>query len=171
MAKTNIYCSLSSKSLNKAIKAVRAYREKIENKNELFIKRLAEVGIDTIRDVMQYIPGEEAGRYDVEKIINKSNNMVGATIRLSGEKVLFIEFSAGVTYGTQHYPLPSGNQYGAGTYPSDKNNWSNPHGWWYKDEAGEVHHTYGNRAYMPMYHAEEAIIMVIREVAREVFGG
>ena len=50
-----------------------------------------------------------------------------------------------------------------------KGHWDSPYGWWYVHENGEKHHSYGNRAYMPMYHSEEAIILSIRQIAKEVF--
>lgn len=104
------------------------------------------------------------------KFINNGHgDIVGAAVRLSGDKVLFIEFSAGISYGTDSYPLPSGADYGVGTYPDQKHAYD-PNGWWYVDERGQKHHSYGNRAYMPMYHAEEAIIIQIRHIAKEVFG-
>lgn len=171
MARHIISCTLSEKSLKKAINQLKQYQKDLERKNQIFVERLGEIGIDVVNNVMKTIPGEEKGRFDTELIINHKNKVAGVTVRLSGDKVLFIEFSAGVTYGTQYYPLPSGDEYGAGTYPSDKHNWSKLYGWWYKDENGDVHHTYGNRAYMPMYHAEQAIILEIRRIAKEVFGG
>ena len=117
---------------------------------------------------MESVPDEEKGSYYTE-IVNTSNgDIIGAAIRLTGDKVLFIEFSAGITYGTDNYPLPSGDKYGMGTYPG-KGHWNSPYGWWYVDEQGNKHHSYGNRAYMPMYHAEQAIIIQVSHIAREVF--
>ena len=118
---------------------------------------------------MESIPEEEKGNYYTEIVNNIKGEITGVTVRLSGTDVLFVEFSAGISYGTDSYPLPSGDKYGMGTYPG-KGNWDNPNGWWYKDESGKLHHSFGNRAYMPMYHAEEAIIISVREIAKEVFG-
>lgn len=168
MAK-KISFNLSVDSIQKAIDELNAYKNSLSSKNEIFVQRLAEVGLDTVNSIMQSIPSEEAGEYNTEVVLNGSGQISGAAIRLSGNKILFVEFSAGVRYGTQDYPLPSGAQYGAGTYPSDKGNWANPWGWWYKDENGEYKHSYGNRAYMPMYNAERAIIMTVRNIARQVF--
>lgn len=119
---------------------------------------------------MESIPDEEKGSYYTEIVNNTHGDIIGAAVRLSGDKILFLEFSAGITYGTDSYPLPSGSKYGMGTYPG-KGHWDDPNGWWYVDERGEKHHSYGNRAYMPMYHAEQSIIIQIRTIAKEVFGG
>lgn len=166
-----ITMGLSARSVQQAIRELEAYKNSLNAKCAELVKRLADIGLDTVNSTMASIPSEITGAYNTEIVLNQKGDICGAAVSLSGNKILFVEFSAGVTYGTQYYPLPSGAPYGAGTYPSDKNNWSNPYGWWYKDENGEVHHTYGNRAYMPMYHAEQAIIFSIGQTAKEVFGG
>lgn len=168
MAK-RISISLSQKSIQKAIDELNQYKDNLRRKNDEFVRRLADVGLDVIKSIMSSIPNEESGDYDTEIVLNHEGNISGASIKLSGNKILFIEFSAGIRYGTDSYPLPSGDKYGMGTYPG-KGHWNSPHGWWYIDENGEKHHSYGNRAYMPMYHAEQAIIMQIRNIAQEVFG-
>lgn len=170
MGKT-IKCTLSQKSIRNAINELKAYQKDLQRKNELFVKRLCEEGLQVIQTTMESIPDEEKGSYYTEIIYNKNGDITGASVRLSGEKVLFIEFSAGITYGTNDYPLSSGNSYGMGTYPSkkEKSDWDNPNGWWYTDESGRSHHSYGNRAYMPVYHAEVAIVLAVRKIAKEVF--
>lgn len=161
---------LSSKSIQAAIDELNQYRDDLRRKNNEFARRIAEAGIGTVKDIMDSIPDEESGEYDTELVMDVKGEVCGAAIRLSGNKVLFVEFSAGVRYGTKNYPLPSGAKYGVGTYPGQKNAFS-PHGWWYIDEQGEKHHSYGNRAYMPMYHATETVALEARRIAKEVFGG
>ena len=156
MANKTIKMKLSHKSIQDTIKQLRAYQKTLVSKNERFIKRLSEIGLNVIQTTMESIPEEEKGDYYTEIINNVKGEITGVTVRLSGTDVLFIEFS-------------SGDKYGMGTYPG-KGNWDNPNGWWYKDESGKLHHSFGNRAYMPMYHAEEAIIISVREIAKEVFG-
>lgn len=171
MSKKTINISLNSKSIQNAINQITAYQNRFKQKNELFIHKLADIGLNVIQSTMESIPDDEKGSYYTEIINNNRGEITGASIRLSGDKVLFIEFSAGITYGSSEYPLPSGSDYGMGTYPStkEKSDWDNPNGWWYTDETGEKHHSYGNRAYMPMYHAEQAIIIAVRQIAKEVF--
>lgn len=169
MVKRTININLfDSRSLDKAIQEIKQYQNSLQRKVQIFIDRLAKEGLQVVQSTMESVPDEEKGSYYTE-IVNTSNgDIIGAAIRLTGDKVLFIEFSAGITYGTDNYPLPSGDKYGMGTYPG-KGHWDSPYGWWYVDEHGEKHHSYGNRAYMPMYHAEQAIIIQIRHIAREVF--
>lgn len=169
MSRKTIRCSLNHNSLQSAIQQLEAYRKDIQRKNQIFVDKLAQEGIQVIQTTMESVPVEEKGSYYTEVINNGHGDIVGAAVRLSGDKVLFIEFSAGISYGTDSYPLPSGADYGVGTYPDQKHAYD-PNGWWYVDESGQKHHSYGNRAYMPMYHAEEAIIIQIRHIAKKVFG-
>ena len=169
MARKTIYIDLfNNRSLDEAIRQIRQYQNSLPRKVQTFIDRLAKEGLQVVQSTMESVPDEEKGSYYTE-IVNTSNgDIIGAAIRLTGDKVLFIEFSAGITYGTDNYPLPSGDKYGMGTYPG-KGHWNSPYGWWYVDEQGNKHHSYGNRAYMPMYHAEQAIIIQVSRIAREVF--
>lgn len=160
--------SLSQDSIKRAIKEVEKYKQDLLRKNQILVERLSKIGLEVVQSTMESIPDEEKGSYYTEIINNSSGEIAGVSIRLTGDKVLFLEFSAGIRYGTKNYPLPSGNKYGMGTYPG-KGHWDDPDGWWYIDESGNKHHSYGNRAYMPMYHAEQAIIISVREIAKEVF--
>lgn len=166
-----IRMNLSYKSIQRAIDEIENYRKELKRKNQIFVEKLSKIGINVIRETMESIPDEEKGEYYVESLNNSSGDMVGVAIRLSGTDVLFIEFSAGTAYGTPQggYPLESGRKYGAGTYPGQTHA-NDPNGWWYLDESGNKHHSYGNRAYMPMYHASEAIMFEIKQIAKEVFG-
>lgn len=168
MAK-KISISLSQKSIQNAINEVRKYQRELQRKNPIFIDRLSKIGLDVIQATMESIPTEEKGSYYTEVVNNSQGDIIGAAIRLSGDKILFLEFSTGIAYGTDSYPTPAGDEYGMGTYPGE-GHWDSPYGWWYVDENGQKHHSYGNRAYMPMYHAEQAIVIAVRQVAREVFG-
>lgn len=158
----------SKKNVDSAIRQVIAYKRTLEQKTEEFINALADIGVDTIQAEMKSIPDEEAGKWDTNVVFDSSKNRV--IIRLSGDKVLFVEFSAGVIHGTKEYPLPSGNGFGATSYPNQTHA-SSPYGWWYYDENGESQHSYGNRAYMPMYKADTAIFMEMERIAKQVFKG
>lgn len=170
MARKIIKCKLNEKSIQSAIDELNKYKENLIRKNKIFVDKLAEIGLNVVQVTMESIPDEEKGSYYTETINNSSGDIVGVAIRLTGENVLFIEFSAGITYGTDTYPLPSGEPYGVGTYPGQTHAYD-PNGWWYTDKSGQKHHSYGNRAYMPMYHAEEAIVLAVHSVAKEVFSG
>lgn len=158
-------------SINDAIKQIQEYNRNLKRKTQILIDKLAEKGLEVVQTTMESVPAEEKGSYNTEIINNSRGDIIGAAIRLTGDKVLFIEFSAGITYGTPKggYPLDSGKQYGVGTYPGQVHA-LDPRGWWWVDEQGNKHHSYGNRAYMPMYHAEVEILSQVSNIAKEVFG-
>lgn len=167
MAKT-IKFALNEKSIKNAIKEIEDYKREFQLKNQRFIDKLADVGLLVVRQTMESVPSDDKGTYYTEVINTSDGDIVGASIRLTGDKVLFIEFSAGITYGTDSYPLPIGNNYGVGTYPGQTHAYD-PNGWWYRDDTGNLHHSYGNRAYMPMYHAEETIVLQVKNLAKQIF--
>ena len=170
---------LSPESIDKAIKGLREYKRDLDKRMRLFLNNLADCGIDTIESVLAQIPPNEMHDgyilvQDPKKSVpvrNRASGNYQMSIKLSGEDVLFIEFSAGVTFGSTNYPLPVGDQYGALTYPGQTHA-SQTYGWFYTDEVtGKTSmHTYGNRAYMPMYHATVAMAMNIWMTAMRTFG-
>lgn len=174
-----IKMSLSTRSIQQAIREIQRYKTELHTKLQIMCNELADLGLETISAVIAEIPADEQGLKDggltVEPIYSRDDVPIGAAVHLRGSQVAFLEFSAGARYGTDSYPLESGAPYGMGTYPG-KGHWNDPKGWWYYDptsseanERGYVH-TYGNRAYMPMYHAWEAIVLAVANVAKDVFG-
>ena len=180
MAKKVWTIDLSEDSIDTCIKGLRQYQKELDAKMKTFMQRLADEGIEAIDNVMSFVPqDQEFGDYTVFKsrLIFPSGGHYGEmSVHLQSEKVLFIEFSAGITYGTNTYPLPSGSGYGMGTYNPSSSNWSNPKGWYYKDESSPqanekgLVHTYGNPAYMPMYRAREAMALKVWQIARDTIG-
>ena len=169
-----ITISLNQKSIDSAIKDLKAYQQTLDAKTNELISELEKIGIETIKSIVSEIPYEDKGN-DISvgsDGTEGSDGVYKTRIRLSGSKVLFIEFSAGITYGQSDYPLPSGSGFGVGTYPGQKNAF-NPDGWYYTDqETGQTGiHSYGNRAYMPVYHASEAIVLQVHDIAKRIFGG
>lgn len=164
-----IEMSLNEKSINEAIQKINEYATEFDNKCKLFVSKLSNLGLNVVRMTMESIPYEDKGSYYTELFIVSDASIKGAKIQLSGEKVLFVEFGAGVTYSNPQHPKATENGMGVGTYPNQKYAWS-MNGWWYTDESGKSEHSYGNPAYMPMYKAYEEMVANIVSIAREVFG-
>ena len=164
-----ITIELSQKSVENAIKQIEAYRTSLERKIDMFLSRLADTGIEVVRATMGSVPDDDRGNYSVEKV-NSSPN--GVAILLSGNKILFVEFGAGVIYSNPQHPKAGEMGYGVGTYnPQSGNAWNLTKwggGWWYT-ENGNSKHSYGNPAYMPLYKAEIDILEKVGTIAREVF--
>lgn len=166
-----IKLELSEKSIQEAIDMIDSYKNSLSVKVDKFLARIADIGINVVRATMASVPLDEAGSYWVEEVKKPPN---GVAIVLGGDKVLFVEFGAGVIYSNPQNPKASELGYGVGTYPDQKYAWNLTQwggGWWYVDDSGESHHSYGNPAYMPMYKAETEILSQLRTVAKEVFGG
>ena len=174
MGKRVINVRLSPEGIQSAIDELNRYKRDLNRKMEIIRDRMSKLGIDVIRQTMQEIPdSNEAGEWYTEAIYDSDDYVKGVAIRLSGNKILFIEFSAGITFGEApgQYPIQNDqtSQYGYGTYNPDSDAATSGKGWWYVDEAGEKHHSYGNRAYHPMYNAWVAIMLDARKIAMEVF--
>ncbi len=164
--------TLNVREIDSIIDELEAYRESLDGKLQVFVQELSKIGLDVINNDIIGIPPEEKGS-DIgtsASDVTVSDGTASMYIYLKGKKVLFIEFSAGVTFGTANYPLESGSEYGALTYPGQTHA-SNPDGWYYTNENGEPkQHTYGNRAYMPMYHSTVGMRMLVEEIAQRIFG-
>lgn len=70
MSKKTIQCSLNHNSLRSAIQQLEAYQKDIQRKNQIFIDKLAQEGIQVIQTTMESIPTEEKGSYYTEVINN-----------------------------------------------------------------------------------------------------
>ena len=172
-----IRMNLSQESINQAIKEIELYKQLLYTRIETLVHRLAEIGVRSVSATMMSVAPVDRGEFDVSLVYNKKGNTVcGARIVLSGDQVLFIEFSAGITFGTNSFTgTPNrpdyGRGYGMGTYPNGKGHWNDPTGWWYIGKWGEPEHTYGVRAYAPMYNADVEMRRQIQSIAKEVFNG
>ena len=167
---------LNKQSIRKAITQLKTYNNKLDIKCRKLVRALASVGIDAIDSVVAQIDksalhSSSSPLRSSRSQVQQEGNVARMAISLSGADVLFIEFSAGITYGTSEYPLAIGDGYGMGTYNPESDRWKDPNGWWYTGDDGESHHTYGNRAYMPMYHSTEAMALSIWVKAKEIFRG
>ena len=174
-----IHVRLSDSGITSAIRQIEEYKQSINRKIVTLVERLSEVGIQTVNAVMSSISSQsDRGWYFAQFIPTGSGkDTYTAIIRLEGDQVLFLEFSAGITYGTSTFPKPPNNPnygsgYGKGTFNPDSDNWSNPNGWYYTNSrTGQTRvHTYGVPAYAPMYKADMEMRNQIMTIAREVFG-
>lgn len=176
-AKTvNIFDPGSTKSLRDYL--ITELKQRFDIKCKEFVNRLAEAGFqigqNTLSSVSAFYRGD--ARLEIKRAEGGAG-MYKATLILGGKDAAFVEFGAGVTFGTRpgaFPPLPTGNAYGVGfgvgTFPGQKHA-EDPEGWHYRDQYGTLQHTYGNRAYMPLYHSEVEMVNKVRQIAREVFSG
>ena len=161
MAKT-IQITLDDKSIDRAIKELRAYKLWVEEKESELRSRLASLGA-TVASI-RFSRAIYNGTNDVSVEVDDTGST--AIIKASGETVAFIEFGSGAKYGYGH---PQADEFGVGpgtwsdTY--GKGHWDNEKGWYY----GSGQHSYGNPPAMAMYSAVQEITANVTRIAREVF--
>lgn len=167
---TRIKIELSEKSINDAIKKLENYKKSLSKKNDEFVEKLAEEGIVMIRASLTGIDLNGDGwSYNADKESISSGSVSSMRINLSGERILFIEFGAGVTYSQPQHPKAGEFGYGPGTYPGFGRG-LDPNGWTYTADDGTRKHTYGNQAYAPAWNASVQMRNKIVSIAKDVFG-
>ena len=160
--------------IDRVIKELEKYRDSLDDKTQIFIKRLSEVGIKALNAKLQSIsPFYKGEDIDTSSEIHKLDNGWSATISMTGSQSVFIEFGAGVTFNApKHQSLhPKGEELGLtiGSYNESSPNATNPNGWWYKDKWGESQHTYGTPTFAPLYNSSIEMLEAIHGIAKEVF--
>ena len=165
MSKTVIKCTLSTEDIKRAIKELKAYKQKFLIKEKRLLEGLAEIGIKEAS--VRFTTAMYDGTNDVSVRLNKAKN--GYVIEAKGEAVAFIEFGAGVYHnGSEPYPNPRPTGVvGIGEYGQGK---GKRKAWGYKNENDELVITRGNPAAMPMWYASEEIKNSVLRLAKEVFG-
>ena len=165
-----IKIDLSTSSVRDAIKQLEAYRDKLEDKNEKFVRELAKLGKPVIKSNIARASGDSNPLHHIDIItVEKTETKTSCMLTLDGEDILFFEFGAGIYYNEEDPPHAERFGYGVGTYP-DQEHAFDPNGWWYRDDSDILHHSYGTEATSPMLKASHEIIANIRRIAREVYG-
>lgn len=160
-----IKMGLSAKSIDDAIKELKAYRDSIDAKKDKLLKELGEIGVREAS--VRFTTAMYDGVNDSEVTLETTND--GYTIVASGRAVAFIEFGAGVYHnGSEPYPDPRpAGIVGIGEYGKG---YGKRNTWVYRDDAGEKVFTHGNPAAMPLWYASEEMRSQIETIARRVFG-
>lgn len=165
-----IKCHLNSASIQNAIKELQSYQNSLRSKNELFVQRLAELGIPVIEENIAVAQGDSDKNHNTYIKINTFGDYAQATLVCEGSGILFIEFGAGISYNTPAgtSPHPKGEEFGytIGSYGQGK---GKNESWVYVADSGEWVRSYGTEATMPVYKASVEIMQNIRRIAKEVF--
>lgn len=166
-----ISISLSQKSIQNAIKEIEAYKRQFIDRNEIFVRRLAELGIPVIDQNIASAQGDSDKNHNTYIKINSFGSYSEAKLVVEGKNLLFIEFGSGVHHngsaGTSPHPKGEEFAYTIGSYGKGqgKNDF-----WFYYADTGEAVMSHGTEAAMPVYRASQEIIQNIRRIAKEVFG-
>lgn len=168
-----------TKSIEDAIKKMEEYRDGLVDKNELFIKRLQQIGVTAAKSRLATGQGDADRNASFIMAFHTAEGIAEGRITImSKPKIdedgrvfyphLAWEFGAGIYFNNGN-ANPKGAEfgYGVGTFPNQKHAYKDY--WWYKDESGNLHLSQGTQATMPMYNASLEIIKNIELIAREVF--
>ena len=172
-----INVSLSTKSIENAIKQLEQYKSDLQRKCDLLVTRLAQLGESVALQSINESPLGNTVTVSIEKepIVMGCKAVLiatGKTVEVEGREpfynILAIEFGAGIYYndGT-HNPKANELGFGVGTYPGQIHAFED--GWYYLGEDNMWHYTHGVKATMPMYNASMEIIQQYKKIAREVF--
>lgn len=165
---------ITVEGLKEAIDALKVYRDGLEAKKKVFLKRLASIGAETA-GISFY-----RAQYDGYKEVKVKTQWIDdntIAVVANGRTALFIEFGTGV-----HYADGYGEEhgFGPGTYgPKGLKDW-----WVYYGEGGAHPHdygkpfgkkeglvyTHGNPPSRSMYEAGQKMRAEIQNIAKEVFG-
>lgn len=173
---TKIKMRLCVEDVEKAIKEVKAYEGRLITKCNVLCGKLADMGLVVARAKIGEAPLGKYVHLNIKYEHKKSS--CKAILFATGDKIntptgtigtlLMVEFGAGIHYNHAENPKASEFGMGVGTYPGQTHAFQEE-GWYYMDESGQWHHTYGVKATMPMYNADMEILMNIHKVAREIF--
>lgn len=167
--------SISITGLDKAIKYFTNYRVTLEQKFDLFSRKLADKGLEILNTQVGNIDSEslEGTSIDTSMEITKGSDSYTVEIHAKGEKIAFIEFGAGVFFngpvGSSKHPKGQETGMTIGSYNPQSNNASR-NTWVYIDDSGEKVFTHGTPTYAPVYHTSEELEKVVYDIFREVFG-
>lgn len=172
--------NLSVSSLNALKKQLLDYKAELADKCEIFVKKLADEGImvgkQNVGGFGKYItfsmktePRKDGCKAimiasENGKIISSWQTKDGIkTAEVSG--LLMAEFGSG--RGAKNpMDIPG---VGQGTFPNQSHAFDKE-GWYWIDLDGNLNHSYGITAKMPMYKATLKIKEIVSAVAKEVFG-
>ena len=165
--KNVIKVNIGTGDIDKAIKELQAYRERLMNKINDFVDALIQEGMTVARIRLGSTQGDSTNASVDSVYISTSGDVTKAVIYLEGSDALFVEFGAGIAYNTgNQHPLADEFGYGPGTYPSEHppNRAINPGYWYYGGGIRSI----GTEATMPIYGAAEHIRNIIVQKANEI---
>ena len=157
--------SLSTSSINNAIKELRAFRDSIDAKKYQLLEELTKIGLKEAS--IRFTTAMYDGVNDTS--VRAELTHFGYRIVAEGKAVAFIEFGAGVYHNPgEPYPDPRPEGIvGIGEYGKG---YGQRQAWGFKNEDDELVITHGNPAAMPMWYASEEMRNSIEKIARRVFG-
>lgn len=180
-----LYISLTNKSsIDKTIEELERLKGRIGDREELFCRRLADIGVNAAMLTLAFKGQGDADRSASFNVsFEAAGEEVTGTITVTSTPHttkdgrtfyphLAWEFSAGNYFNGSHSNSPYANKLGmgVGTFPN-QTHVPNPGFWYYRDENGDAVRSYGTQGTQPMHTAFVEMMNNIEAVAHEVYGG
>lgn len=163
-----IRIKLSVNGVGEARREIADLKLWVESKLEEFLDELSKEGIAVIKVNVANAMGADDKNVDITTDLSRNGSKAHMTIRVTGKDILFIEYGAGIRFNNGNiHPFAHEHGYGVGTYPRQTHAFD-PNGWYWR-EGGQLHHSYGTQATMPVYKAWMAMQEKALEVAKRVF--
>ena len=177
MARKTIKIDLfDGKSIQNAIKQVRAYKDDLSRKCQEICQKLMNEGVTVANAAISSVPIGKTITLTTD--INPSKMGCKAIMKMTGREtrtedgrvfytVLAIEFGAGIYYNSSSNPKSAEFGMGVGTFPGQTHAFEDK--WYYLGEDGEWHQSHGVQASMPMYKASTEMRQKMDSIVKEVF--
>ena len=170
--------ALSGESFRFNANAILRYCQTLDSKCEQFVKEVAEAGYKVINAVLsEHVrTAQTIGSLRIET--SGEDGFIKASVVVESDAIMFLEFGSGINHQAISAPHAGDydTPYGPGTFPStvgrqnpDYDNWANPEGWYYYDEAGNRHWSDGMYPSYPMYQGGKEMENRLQEIAMRIF--
>lgn len=175
MSKKISFCVLSKKELDKAIEELKSYKNELNEKIDLFVRKLAEKGVDIAKNKVSVYNKIDTGTLQ-DSINFKAGDVIkdGSVyyVYTDCEYASFVEFGTGVVGEESSYPytMPDGMDWNYASGQHIKTLKDGRVGWFFPTDDG-YRFTEGQASSPFMTETAIELSMQIVEVAKEVFGG
>lgn len=167
---------LSQKSIKKAIRQIREYQKKLDEKCKLIAENLAEKGVEIakvqIADLDAVFTGDLLDSIHSEYKGSSNGSSVYAVVADSDHAV-FVEFGTGIVGKQSPYPydFPEGISWEYASGKTIRQLADGRYGWFYPGNDGKWYFTEGMPARPFMHYTAEELREIALETVKEVFGG
>lgn len=165
----------SDKSIQNAIKALRAYENSLTYKCRLLAEKLAEKGVEVARvqiaDLDAIFTSELIQSIHSEYVGSVKGGGIWAVVA-GTDHAAFVEFGTGIVGQQSPYEgkLPEGVTWQYASGKTIRQLADGRYGWFYPDDEGNWYFTEGMPSRPFMYNTAMELRRIVTETAREVFG-
>lgn len=163
MSVPDIKMKLTTRSIEKAINEVKAYKRQLSEKAAALIKALVEAGVEIAKAQVRELGAVYTGELE-ESITGFFDPEAGiGIIRAGAPYAIYVEFGTGIVGKQNPHPAPEGWKYDINEHGE--------RGWYYFNERDQKWHWTKGMASRPfMYNTLLELQRQVEDIAREVFG-